>query len=40
MGSPLGSILTIIFLVELERSVIPGFANKLKNWRKYVDDTK
>ena len=40
MGSPLGPILAISFLVELERSVIPGLANKLKNWRRYVDDTK
>ena len=26
-------------MVELERSVIPGLANKLNNWRRYVDDT-
>ena len=33
MGSPLGPIL------ELERSVTPGLANKLNNWRRYSDDT-
>ena len=26
-------------MVELERSVIPDLANKLSNWRRYVDDT-
>ena len=39
MGSPLGPILANIFMAELERSVIPGLANKLDNWRRYVDDT-
>ena len=39
MGSPLGPILANIFMVELERSVIPGLANKLNNWGQYVDDT-
>ena len=39
MGSPLGPILANIFMVELERSVIPGLANKANNWRRYVDDT-
>ena len=26
-------------MVELERSVIPGLANKLNNWKRYVHDT-
>ena len=39
MGSPLDPILANIFMVELERSVIPDLANKLSNWRRYVDDT-
>ena len=26
-------------MVELERSVIPGLANKLKNWRRYVNNS-
>ena len=38
-GPPLGPILTNIFMVEFERSVIPGLANKLNNWRRCVDDT-
>ena len=33
MASPLGPILANIFMVELERSVIPGLAKKLNNWR-------
>ena len=37
LGSPFGPILANIFKVELERSVIPGVANKLNNWRRYVD---
>ena len=39
MGPPLGPILANIFMVEFERSVIPGLANKLNNWRRCVDDT-
>ena len=31
MGSALGPILANIFMVELERSVIPGLASKLNN---------
>ena len=33
MASPLGPILANIFMVELERSVIPGLGKKLNNWR-------
>ena len=39
MGPPLDSILVNIFMVELERSVIPGLAGKLYNWRSYIHDT-
>ena len=39
MRSPLVPILANIFMVEFERSVIPDLANKLNNWRRYVDDT-
>ena len=39
MGLTLGPILANIFMVELERSVIPGLANKLNSWRRYVDST-
>ena len=34
MGSPLDAILANIFMVELERSVIPALAAKLNNWRR------
>ena len=39
MGSPSGPVLANIFLVELERSVIPTLMGKMKCWARYVDDT-
>ena len=39
MSSSLGLILANIFMVELERSVIPTLMDKMKCWTKYVDDT-
>ena len=39
LGSPLGPVLVNIFMVELECSVISCLADKLNNWRIYVDDT-
>ena len=39
IGSPLGPVLANIFMVELKHSVILGLANKLNNWRRYVDGT-
>ena len=39
MGSPLGPILANIFMVELERSVIPTLMDKMKCWTRCVDDT-
>ena len=39
MGWPLGPILGYIFLVELDRSVIPTLTDKMKCWTRYVDDT-
>ena len=38
-GSPLGFILANTFMVEIERSVIPGLASKLNSLRRYVHDT-
>ena len=38
VGSPLAPLLTDIFMVELERSLIPNF-RKIKCWRRYVDGT-
>ena len=39
MGSPLGPVLANIFMVELERLVIPTLMDKMKCWARYVDDT-
>ena len=39
MGWPLGPILGYIFLVELDRSVIPTLTDKMMCWTRYVDDT-
>ena len=38
MGSPLAPLLADIFMIELERSLIPNL-QKIKLWRRYVDDT-
>ena len=39
MGSPLGPVLGNIFMVELETSVIPSLSNKVKLWKRFIDDT-
>ena len=39
MGFPLGPVLANIFMVELERTIIPSFSDKIKLWKRYVDDT-
>ena len=39
MGLPLGPVLVNIFMVELERSVIPTLMDKMKCWTRYADDT-
>ena len=39
MSLPLGPVLANIFMVELERSVIPTLMDKMKLWTRYVDDT-
>ena len=39
MGSLLGPMLTTIFMVEPGTSVIPNLSNKVKLWKKFVDDT-
>ena len=38
MESPLASLLADIFMIELERSLIPNL-EKIRFWRRYVDDT-
>ncbi len=39
MGSPLGPVLANIFMVELERSILPEVAECMLPWKRYVDDT-
>ena len=39
MGSPLGSVLSGIFMVELENYLIYTLLKHLACWKKYVDDT-
>ena len=38
MGSPLAPLLPDIFMIELERSLIPNL-RLIKFWRRYVVDT-
>ena len=38
MGSPLVPILANIFMVELERNLIPVLKYHLSCWKRYVDD--
>ena len=39
MGSPLGPVLANVFMVELEKQVLPLLTNKVSSWERYVDDT-
>ena len=39
MGSRLGPVLANIFMVELERNIIPTSSNDILLWKRYVDDT-
>ena len=39
MGSPLGPVLANIFMVELEKKLVPNLADKMPLWFRYVDDT-
>ena len=39
MGSPLGPVLANIFMVELEKSLVPTMQEKVALWFRYVDDT-
>ena len=39
MGSSLGPVLGNIFMVELETSVILSQSNKVKLWKRFIDDT-
>ena len=39
MGSPLGSLLTNMFMILLELKVLPKVSYYLCYWKRYVDDT-
>ena len=39
MGSPLGPVLAVIFMVHLERILMPKLEKFMKHWKRYVDDT-
>jgi len=39
MGSPLGPVLSNIFMVNLEKSIIPSLLENMTPWKRYVDDT-
>ena len=37
MGSPLGPIIVGIFMVELERNLLPTLSQYMTSWKWYVD---
>ena len=39
MGSPLGPVLAAIFMVELERTILPTLREHMRPWKRCVDDT-
>ena len=39
MGSPLGPVLAGLFMIELEKAVLPELTECIKYWKGYVDDT-
>ena len=39
MGSPMGPVLTNIFMVHLETNLVPVLGEKMPLWLRYVDDT-
>ena len=39
MGSPLGPVLAGVFIVELERSLVPKLSEHMMLWRRFVGDT-
>ena len=39
MGSPLGPVLAGIFMVHLQRTLIPKLTEHVNPWKRYVDDT-
>ena len=39
MGSPLGSVLADIFVIELENLLLPKLTKYIRFWKRYVNDT-
>ena len=39
MGSLLGPVIAGIFMVELERNLLPTLSQYMTSWKRYVDDT-
>ena len=39
MGSPFGPLLANIFIAELKTSLISNLNDKVKLWKRFVDDT-
>ena len=39
MGCPLGPVLAGIFMVELERTILPTLREHMRPWKRYVEDT-
>ena len=39
MGSPPGPVLSDIFMIELETSLLPQLNDYIQFWKRYVDDT-
>ena len=39
IGSPLGQVIAGIFMVELERTLLPRLTEYMTPWKRYVDDT-
>ena len=39
IGSPLGPVIAGIFMVELERSLLPMLSSYMTSWKNYMDDT-
>ena len=39
MGSPLVPVFSNIFMVELERNIVPTLTNDISLWKRYVEDT-
>ena len=37
-GSPLGPALADIFMIELEKAMLPELTECIKYWKRYVDD--